>query len=77
MKTSEKFALNEWLIDYPEDMLYDDLIELMLDGDELCVTPWETVEHYSYRQIVEFIEGTRSHFEAVTADAFKALEASK
>ena len=65
MTHAEKFALGEWLSDYPEDLPYDDLIELMLDGDELCVTPWEVVEHYSYRQIVEFIECTKEHFENV------------
>jgi len=71
MKHAEKFALGQWLSDYPDDMSYDDLIELMLDGDELCVTPWETVEHYSYRQIVEFIEETKQHFEH-TIKAMKA-----
>ena len=71
MTHAENFAVSQWLSDYPDDMSYEALIELMLDGDELCVSPWEIVEHYSYRQIVEFIEDTKQHFES-TVKVMKA-----
>ena len=70
MTYAEEFALGQWLSDWPTDMTYEGLIELMLDGDELCVTPWEVVENYSYRQIVEFIEETKQHFQS-TVDTMK------
>ena len=76
MKTSEKFALNEWLSDYPENLTFDEVIDLIYEEDE-SITPWQTIEHYPRHEIAGFIESTRCHFEAVTADAFKALEAIK
>jgi len=70
MKLSEQFALNQWLTDYPEGLTYDEVIDLMLgDEDEWThdqITVWETVEHFTLRQVIEFIEDTRKHFAAVT-----------
>jgi hypothetical protein len=72
MKLSEQFALNQWLTDYPENLTYDEVIDLMLgDEDEWTqdeITVWQTVEHFTLRQIVEFIEDTRKHFAAVTKE---------
>ena len=70
MKTSEQFALNQWLTDYPDNLTYDEVIDLMMgDEDEWThdeITVWQTVEHFTLRQVVEFIEDTRKHFAAVT-----------
>lgn len=70
MKLSEQFALNQWLTDYPEGLTYEEVIDLMLgDEDEWThdqITVWQTVEHFTLRQVVEFIEDTRKHFAAVT-----------
>lgn len=70
MKLSEQFALNQWLTDYPEGLTYDEVIDLMLgDEDEWThdqITVWQTVEHFTLRQVIEFIEDTRKHFAAVT-----------
>lgn len=72
MKLSEQFALNQWLTDYPEGLTYDEVIDLMLgDEDEWThdqITVWQTVEHFTLRQVVEFIEDTRKHFAAVTKE---------
>ncbi len=76
MKISEKFALNEWLSDYPENLDFDDVLDLLRDED-LSVTAWQWFENMPTYELIENIENTRSHFEAVTADAFKALEATK
>ena len=66
LKTSERFALNEWLSDYPEDKTYGEIIELMESDDCEEINPWYIVEDHSLSQIVEFIENTRMHFESVT-----------
>jgi hypothetical protein len=72
MKLSEQFALNQWLTDYPENLTYDEVIDLMLgDEDEWThdqITVWQTVEHFTLRQVIEFIEDTRKHFAAVTKE---------
>jgi len=69
MKTSERFAINEWLSDYPEDKTYDEIIDMMVgDEDEWThdqITVWQTVEHFTLRQVAEFIDNTRAHFAAV------------
>jgi hypothetical protein len=68
MKTSERFALNEWLSDYPEDMSYGEILELMSVDDWTIdeITVWEVVENFTLDQVSDFIENTRMHFERVT-----------
>ena len=70
MKTSEQFALNQWLTEYPDNLTYDEVIDLMMgDEDEWThdqITVWQTVEHFTLRQVIELIEDTRKHFAAVT-----------
>ena len=70
MKTSERFALNEWLSEYPDDMSYGEILELM-STDEWTIdeiTVWEVVENYTLDQVSDFIENTRMHFERVTEE---------
>jgi hypothetical protein len=70
MKVSERFALNEWLSDYPENMDYDEILivlnnaenEWMIDD----ISVWEVVENHTLDQVADFIENTRMHFESVT-----------
>ena len=75
MTHAEQFALNEWLSDYPSFMTYDEIIEMMIDDtDEWThesITAWQTVEHFTLRQVAEFIENTKAHFEN-TINAMKA-----
>jgi CBS domain containing-hemolysin-like protein len=72
MKLSEQFALNQWLTDYPDNLTYSEVIDLMLgDGDSEewtheLITPWEVVEHFTLNQVVDFMEDTRAHFARVT-----------
>lgn len=67
MKTSERFALNQWLCDYPENMTYDEILELMQGDDEHWtheqITKWEIVENLTMRQVIELIDDTRRAFE--------------
>lgn len=64
MKHSERFALNEWLSDYPQNLSFDEVCDLLLDEDE-TVTPWQWFETTPRAELVENIDNTRSHFENV------------
>lgn len=70
MKLSEQFALNQWLTDYPENLTYEQIIDLLHgDSEEWTndeITVWQTVENFTLRQIAEFINDTREHFARVT-----------
>jgi hypothetical protein len=55
----EKFALNQWLFDYPDDMSYDDILYEILDQDSELINPWQVVENLPRREIADMIEGTR------------------
>ena len=70
MKPSEKFALNEWLSDYPDDLEYYDTLEMMSQDDWSVdgITVWEVVENFTLDQVSDFIENTRMHFERVTEE---------
>ena len=70
MKTSERFALNEWLSDYPDDLKYYDILEMMSQDDWSVdgITVWEVVENFTLDQVSDFIENTRMHFERVTEE---------
>ena len=65
MKTSERFAINEWLSEYPSDTTFDVIMDLIRDDDE-SVIPWELVENYSAADLIEVIYNTKIHFETVT-----------
>jgi len=68
MKISERFALDEWLCDYPRDKDYLDIIQMMEsvpdDWTHEAIELWEVVENYPLGQVAEFIESTRKHFES-------------
>jgi hypothetical protein len=70
MKKSERFALNEWLSDYPDDLDYYEILELMSQDDWSVdgISVWEVVENFTLDQVSDFIENTRMHFERVTEE---------
>ena len=72
MKTqSELFALMEWLADFPDDLDYDEIIEVMRENKNEWIIDridvWEVVEHFTLDQVADFIEMTKKHFESVVA----------
>jgi hypothetical protein len=67
MKVSEQFALNEWLSEYPAKVSYDEVTDLLRDEDERIVV-WQWFENMPAYELVENIDNTRSHFEAVVGD---------
>ena len=65
LSTAERFALDEWLSDYPEGVSYEEVLNLILIGsDEISV--WAVAESYPEYEIVEMIDATFSHFVNVT-----------
>ena len=64
LKPSERFALNQWLCDYPSDKTYDEILETMRsvpdDWTHEAIELWEVVENYPLGQVAEFIEDTRT-----------------
>lgn len=69
MKTSELFALNEWLSDFPRNSSFDDVLYLLLDDDDESVVPWEVIENHPRREIAQFISNTQAHFASVTGES--------
>jgi hypothetical protein len=71
MKTSEHFALDQWLSDYPDNLTYEEIIVILKDPENAwCaddISVWEVVEDCTNDQVAEFIEDTKRHFERVTA----------
>ena len=69
MKHSERFALNHWLSDYPDDATYEDIIAMMKDEDSTWRTDginvWVVVETFPLEQVAQFIEDTRRYVEGV------------
>ena len=77
MKQSERFALMEWLSEFPDDKTYDEII-LMLRGDESewthpDIDVWEVVENHTLDQVADMIENTRMHFESANGELISAL----
>jgi hypothetical protein len=78
MKQSERFALHEWLSEFPDDKTYDEIIGMLTGAEEVWVqdgiTVWEVVEHHTLEQVADLIENTRMHFEHMTEDLVSALQ---
>lgn len=68
---SEYFALDQWLSDYPDDMIYADILACMNEPDHVwtCehITVWAAVENFTLDQVAEFIDDTKRAFERATA----------
>ena len=70
MTQAQRFALNQWLSDFPETMSYGDIIQAMHDEKHTWthpdITVWYVVENFPLSQVAQFIEDTCQHFENVT-----------
>lgn len=74
MTNSQRFSLGQWLADYPTDLSYEQIIDILETEtgwignkyENLC--PWEIIEDYPAQRIAEFIEDTRKAFERYTSD---------
>lgn len=72
MKVSERFALNQWLADYPDTVSYKMLLEAIslerYDWFDTEIILWEVIEDYPSESIVDMIEDTRKAFESSADD---------
>ena len=58
MRHAERFALNQWLSDYPYDATYDEVFKMIHQEDER-VTVWERLEGHPSDVIANTIEDTK------------------
>jgi hypothetical protein len=65
MKTSERFALDEWLFQYPKEAKFDDVLYLLLDDNDETVVPWH-LPAMPRREVAQSISNTQVHFATVT-----------
>ena len=65
----QKFALDEWLSAYPPDIGYDAVLDTIMNPqsneEAWSWCPWAVAENLTHEQLVENIENTRQHAEAV------------
>jgi len=77
MKQSERFALMEWLSEFPDDKTYDEIMEMMRDFNHTWthedLSVWEVVENYELSEVADMIENTRMHFEGANGELISAL----
>jgi MoxR-like ATPase len=77
MKQSERFALMEWLSEFPDDKTYDEIMEMMRDFNHTWthedLSVWEVVENYELSEVADMIENTRMHFESANGELISAL----
>jgi len=77
MRQSERFALMEWLSEFPDDKTYDEIMEMMRDFNHTWthedLSVWEVVENYELSEVADMIENTRMHFEGANGELISAL----
>jgi hypothetical protein len=75
MKVSERFALGQWLSDYPDDKTYDEVLSMITEEHE-DVLLWEPIENYPPESVIEIIDDTRSSFENSADDLCSGIKLS-
>lgn len=68
MKVSERFALNQWLAEYPDDMTYQQILALIKEGKVDKIMPEKHTAGMSWGQFATVIESTRNVFEDTVDD---------
>jgi len=69
MTKSERFALDQWLSDYPRDMMYEKIIERLNVPNEWKledITVRGLVENITTEQVAEIIKDTKEAYEMST-----------
>jgi len=75
MKVSERFALGQWLSDYPDDKTYEEVLALITEEHEDVIL-WEPIENYPPESVIEMIDDTRSSFENSADDLCSGIKLS-
>lgn len=68
MKVSERFALNQWLKDYPKDLGYAEVLKLIRERTVQDITTKTFALGMTWPSIIEEIEKTRNEFEDTVDD---------
>ena len=68
MTKSERFALDEWLYDYPKTATFDDILYMLLDGNDTSIVCYPQGESMSKRDLANCISGTQTHFAFVVGE---------
>lgn len=62
---AELIALGNYLVDYPDDLSFDQIIDLLIDGDSQDVyekiVVWEPFERYTAVDLARYIEDLKSN----------------
>ena len=75
MKVSERFALGQWLSDYPDDKTYEEVLALITEEHEDVIL-WEPIENYPPESVIEMIDDTRRSFENSADDLCSGIKLS-
>jgi len=75
MRHAERFALNQWLWDYPDDASYDAVLQMVRGGDE-GVTVWEPLDRSSSHEVANVIEDTKMTAERMLDDLLYGVRLS-
>lgn len=62
MTTAEAFALAQWLDEYPDDVDYFTVLEMIADGDD-DIWVIDIIEYEPPEAIIRHIESTKALFE--------------
>lgn len=68
MKVSERFALNQWLKDYPKDLGYAEVLNLIRERTVQDITTKSFALGMTWPSIIEEVEKTRNEFEDTVDD---------
>lgn len=73
---AEKFALGEWLSEYPDNYSYDEILDLivkMIDEGEYIdnLLLWELIEFWPSDDVIELIDKTKDNFNWYLNEALK------
>ena len=75
MKVSERFALGQWLSDYPDDKTYEEVLALITEEHEDVIL-WEPIDNYPPESVIEMIDDTRSSLENSADDLCSGIKLS-
>ena len=62
MTKSEQFAIDEWLLEYPKNASFDDILYKIIDPKNKSIVPFSHGENMSRQDLGNCIAGTETHF---------------
>jgi hypothetical protein len=62
MTKSEQFAIDEWLLEYPKNASFDDILYMIIDPKNKSIVPFSHGENMTRQDLGNCIAGTETHF---------------